>query len=188
MTKKEAKNKRCLEQAKELFIDADNYIDEILMGYCRLVNNLFKNGLKNSGKKVSLYELMKVCMGLEEREFDILSLKYGLNGDEPKKYVEIGEMYNLTGSAVGGISAKASRKLRHYTKAKKYIVNIGETEMNVSDLNLSVLSTICLQNSGVNTVKEFLNLSETDILRIRRLSRENVSEIISKQKELLAKK
>lgn len=130
---------------------------------------------------------MKACMGLEEREFNILSLKYGLNGDEPKTYVKIGEMYNLTGSAVGGISAKASRKLRHYTKAKKYIVNIEKTEMNVSELNLSVLSTICLQNSGVNTVKEFLNLSETDILRIRRLSKNNVSEIIAKQKELLAK-
>lgn len=57
MTKKEAKNKRCLEQAKVLFVDADNYIDEILMGYCRLMNNLFKNGLKDTGKKVSLYEL-----------------------------------------------------------------------------------------------------------------------------------
>lgn len=184
---KDAKNKRCLEQAKVLFVDADNYIDEILMGYCRLMNNLFKNGLKDTGKKVSLYELMKACMGLEEREFNILSLKYGLNGDEPKTYVKIGEMYNLTGSAVGGISAKASRKLRHYTKAKKYIVNIEKTEMNVSELNLSVLSTICLQNSGVNTVKEFLNLSETDLLRIRRLSKNNVSEIIAKQKELLAK-
>lgn len=54
---------------------------------------------------------------LDDREKDIITLRYGLNNGEPKTLEEIGKIYNLTKERIRQIEAKALRKLRNPLRA-----------------------------------------------------------------------
>ena len=50
---------------------------------------------------------------LHERERDVLMLRFGLDGDEPKTLEELGERFHVTRERIRQIEAKAMTKLRH---------------------------------------------------------------------------
>ena len=50
---------------------------------------------------------------LHERERDVLMLRFGLDGDEPKTLEELGEHFHVTRERIRQIEAKAMTKLRH---------------------------------------------------------------------------
>ena len=66
--------------------------------------------------KDELYDIMK---DLTEREEDILRLRYGLDDNRPRTLEEVGREFGVTRERIRQIEAKAIRKLRHPTRAKK---------------------------------------------------------------------
>jgi len=50
---------------------------------------------------------------LHDRERDVLVLRFGIDGDEPKTLEELGEQFNVTRERIRQIEAKAMTKLRH---------------------------------------------------------------------------
>ena len=50
---------------------------------------------------------------LHERERDVLMLRFGLDGDEPKTLEELGDRFKVTRERIRQIEAKAMTKLRH---------------------------------------------------------------------------
>lgn len=66
--------------------------------------------------KDELYEIMK---DLTDREERVLRLRYGLNDNRPRTLEEVGREFNVTRERIRQIEAKAIRKLRHPTRAKK---------------------------------------------------------------------
>ncbi len=50
---------------------------------------------------------------LDEREREILKLRFGLNGGEGRTLEEVGEHFNLTRERIRQIEARAMSKLRH---------------------------------------------------------------------------
>ena len=56
---------------------------------------------------------------LTEREEDILRLRYGLDDNRPRTLEEVGREFGVTRERIRQIEAKAIRKLRHPTRAKK---------------------------------------------------------------------
>jgi RNA polymerase sigma factor (sigma-70 family) len=50
---------------------------------------------------------------LHERERDVLMLRFGLHGDEPKTLEELGDRFKVTRERIRQIEAKAMTKLRH---------------------------------------------------------------------------
>jgi RNA polymerase sigma factor (sigma-70 family) len=59
-------------------------------------------------------EDLRALLGhLDEREREILSLRFGLSDDQPLTLDEVGQRYNLTRERIRQIEAKALTKLRH---------------------------------------------------------------------------
>ena len=66
--------------------------------------------------KDELYEIMK---DLTDREERVLRLRYGLDDNRPRTLEEVGKEFNVTRERIRQIEAKAIRKLRHPTRAKR---------------------------------------------------------------------
>ena len=66
--------------------------------------------------KDELYEIMQ---DLTEREERVLRLRYGLDDNRPRTLEEVGREFGVTRERIRQIEAKAIRKLRHPTRAKR---------------------------------------------------------------------
>ncbi|HTL47271.1 MAG TPA: RNA polymerase sigma factor RpoD [Verrucomicrobiae bacterium] len=60
-----------------------------------------------------------VLMTLTEREEKVLRLRFGIGDGYPRTLEEVGQIFNVTRERVRQIEAKALRKLRHPTRARK---------------------------------------------------------------------
>jgi RNA polymerase sigma factor (sigma-70 family) len=58
-------------------------------------------------------EVSKMLVALDEREREILRLRFGLDRGEPRTLDEVGEHFNLTRERIRQIEARAMSKLRH---------------------------------------------------------------------------
>ena len=58
-------------------------------------------------------EIEKLLAPLDERERQILALRFGLDRGEPRTLEEVGEYFNLTRERIRQIEARAMSKLRH---------------------------------------------------------------------------
>lgn len=63
-------------------------------------------------------EISKALRSLSLKEADIVSLYFGLNGDEPKTLEEISHKYKLTRERVRQLKERALIKLRHQSRSK----------------------------------------------------------------------
>lgn len=64
-------------------------------------------------------ELLKEC-NLNEREIDVLSSRYGLNGIDVLTLEEIGQKYGVTRERIRQIETRALKKIRNSTYVKKF--------------------------------------------------------------------
>jgi RNA polymerase sigma factor (sigma-70 family) len=60
-------------------------------------------------------DVNKMLVGLDEREREILKLRFGLDRGEPRTLDEVGEVFSLTRERIRQIEARAMSKLRHPT-------------------------------------------------------------------------
>lgn len=70
------------------------------------------------------FSLMKEAIAntlssLTPREEEIVRLRFGLDGGQPKTLEEVGKKFNVTRERIRQIEAKALRKLRHPSRSKK---------------------------------------------------------------------
>lgn len=64
-------------------------------------------------------DLMEAMDGLTEREKEIISRRFGLNGDTPMTLDDVGKQFGLTRERIRQIEAKALRKMQHPRRAYK---------------------------------------------------------------------
>ena len=77
-----------------------------------------------SPASATAYTMLKEQMGgvldtLTEREKKVLRLRFGIGDGYPRTLEEVGEIFNVTRERVRQIEAKALKKLRHPTRARK---------------------------------------------------------------------
>ncbi len=53
-------------------------------------------------------------------------------------------------------------------------------EMTIDELDLSVRSSNCLKRAGINTVKELISKSKSEMMKVRNLGTKSLEEVISK--------
>ncbi|MFA5034579.1 MAG: RNA polymerase sigma factor RpoD [Candidatus Margulisiibacteriota bacterium] len=64
-------------------------------------------------------DLEEVMNTLSERERTVLKLRFGLDDGHPRTLEEVGKVFNVTRERIRQIEAKALRKLKHPTRARK---------------------------------------------------------------------
>jgi RNA polymerase primary sigma factor len=64
-------------------------------------------------------DLEEVMNSLSDREKTVLKLRFGMEDGHPRTLEEVGRVFNVTRERIRQIEAKALRKLKHPTRAKK---------------------------------------------------------------------
>ena len=72
-----------------------------------------------AGRQLLRRELMNVLKSLTPREERVLTLRFGLDDGQPRTLEELGKEFNVTRERIRQIEAKALRKLRHPSRAKR---------------------------------------------------------------------
>jgi RNA polymerase primary sigma factor len=70
-------------------------------------------------------EVQRALSTLTQREADVITLYFGLNGEHALTLEEIGEKFNLTRERVRQIKEKAIRRLRHTSRSKALKTYLG---------------------------------------------------------------
>ncbi|HEY9049235.1 MAG TPA: sigma-70 family RNA polymerase sigma factor [Ohtaekwangia sp.] len=70
-------------------------------------------------------EVSRALATLTQREAEVISDYFGLNGGNPMTLEEIGEKFNLTRERVRQIKEKATRRLRHTSRSKSLKAYLG---------------------------------------------------------------
>ena len=70
-------------------------------------------------------EVQRTLSTLTQREADVITLYFGLNGEQSMTLEEIGEKFNLTRERVRQIKEKAIRRLRHTSRSKSLKPYLG---------------------------------------------------------------
>lgn len=70
-------------------------------------------------------EVQRALASLTQRESDVISFYFGLNGENAITLEEIGEKYNLTRERVRQIKEKATRRLRHNSRSNSLKLYLG---------------------------------------------------------------
>ncbi|ADB38032.1 MULTISPECIES: sigma-70 family RNA polymerase sigma factor [Cytophagales] len=70
-------------------------------------------------------EVQRALSTLTQREADVITLYFGLNGEHAMTLEEIGEKFNLTRERVRQIKEKAIRRLRHTSRSKALKTYLG---------------------------------------------------------------
>ena len=85
-----------------------------------------------SPANATAYTMLKEQMGgvldtLTEREKKVLRLRFGIGDGYPRTLEEVGAIFSVTRERVRQIEAKALKKLRHPTRARKLksFLNVG---------------------------------------------------------------
>jgi RNA polymerase primary sigma factor len=87
-----------------------------------------------SPANATAYSMLKeqmdgVLSSLTEREEKVLRLRFGIGDGYPRTLEEVGQIFNVTRERVRQIEAKALRKLRHPTRARK-LKNFLDLKLN----------------------------------------------------------
>ncbi len=80
------------------------------------------SGLVNESLRT---EVQRALSTLTQREADVITLYFGLNGEHAMTLEEIGEKFNLTRERVRQIKEKAIRRLRHTSRSKALKTYLG---------------------------------------------------------------
>ena len=72
-----------------------------------------------AGRQLLRRELMSVLKSLTPREERVITLRFGLDDGRPRTLEELGKEFNVTRERIHQIEAKALRKLRHPSRAKR---------------------------------------------------------------------
>ncbi len=75
--------------------------------------------IEYAGQELLKDEMREALGTLSDREAEVLSLRYGLQGGKPHTLEEVGEQFGVTRERIRQIETKAIRRLRHPTRSKK---------------------------------------------------------------------
>lgn len=75
--------------------------------------------MDETGRQLLHRELLSVLKSLTPREERVLTLRFGLEDGRAHTLEELGREFNVTRERIRQIEAKALRKLRHPSRAKR---------------------------------------------------------------------
>jgi RNA polymerase primary sigma factor len=77
------------------------------------------NPMEEAGLSMLRDKISHVLGTLSEREREVLELRFGLNGGEPRTLEEVGRRFQVTRERIRQIEAKALKKIRHPSRLRE---------------------------------------------------------------------
>lgn len=105
--------------------------------------------------------LLSKCK-LKQREIEVLVLRYGLNGEEPKTLLEIGKIYGVTREHIRQVEAKVLNKIRKSKRIKDFAeltdnpekalktISSFQSKVTHSDMSKKTMPQECLEEKNIN--------------------------------------
>ena len=193
-TYNESDERQLLVDAYRIFFDANDYDPPILKGYCRLAKDILNINTDDVVCDIVLAQLMKVCNNFSKNSQFVLIARYGLNGNSPMSFVDIGKKLYITASSASTLCSQTLKKLRakelfmqYNISARKQYMMQRETLISTNHicaLKLSTRTHNALSTYGITTIQHFLNLSITTLKDIPGIGATCIQEILAKQKEV----
>lgn len=190
-------DRQLLVDAYRIFFDANDYEPFILKGYCRLVKDILDINIQDVVCDIVLAQLMKVCSNFSRNSQFALIARYGLNGNPPMSFADIGNELYITASSASTLCSHALKKLRSKELLMQYNISARKQYMmqpetlittnHICALKLSTRSHNALSNYGITTIQQFLKLSISTIKEIPSIGATSIHEILEKQKEIKSK-
>lgn len=158
--------------------------------YITLVQDIYgKNALEKSGKFIIEEEILEAINKLPDKRKKIIIERYGLNGNEPKTYKEIGEEFNSSRQYAKNLEVTAlkhlSKNISIYSKdeliksKEKLTAKLEEVEevsfdewkkrklsCDLKQLKLTETSIEKLNISGYYTIGDLVGISKEELSKI----------------------
>ena len=146
-------------EAREIFVDANEYDDYELVGYCRLIRALCKRYKTRPNSQIKISNIRKILKTLDGRKCYILSLRYW----EDYTRIAIGDILGLTHERIGQIENASLERLR------PLIVEIRWDDDNIpiETLGLKPRAYLTLKRERINTLTQLIKLSRIELLNIK---------------------
>lgn len=144
-------------------------------------------------------ELFKLLKTLTKKEQETLEIRFGLNGAKPLNRQETADKFEVSRERVRQLEANAFRKLRHPTRKKALMeifpgwpgfemkeprwtgaYNGPLEEMPLEELRyLTVRAYNCLVRSGIETVGQLMQHTETEIRKLRNMRFRDAENVVA---------
>ncbi len=146
-------------EAKELFVDANEYDDYELVGYCRLIRALCKRYKTRPNSQIRISNIRKILKTLDGRKCYILSLRYW----EGYTRIAIGDILGLTHERIRQIENASLGCLRSLIIQIKW----DDGNIPIEALGLKPRAYLTLKREGINTLAKLIKLSRRELLSIK---------------------
>lgn len=99
---------------------------------------------------------------LDEREKNVIILRFGLNGDDPQTLQQVGNVYNITRERIRRIEQKTLEKLKRKKKIKELSEYIG---ISPSSLTSAYCEANGEQTEEYNTIQKNVQIEEKSMMK-----------------------
>ena len=169
----------------------------------KTVEKLKQGGLWITPKKQNVID--EALETLDEREKGILTLYFGLEGEEERTFKEVGDSYSIGPEWARQIQEHAIRKLKHFLRSRKleivhalatdgdiehYLANLQQqeilqhrltkyrlSEIPVKEIEWNIRTKNCLHVAGFSNLAELEQKTDEELLKCRNMGRRSVREI-----------
>ena len=174
--------------------------------YIRLYKEICsKIDIKDENCCIDIDEIDEILNGFSQIEKEILIRKFGLNGNKPETLIRISKDYEFGAERVRQLVARSLRKLASQNRKnrisnlqekvekflleKKQLLDGKNSEMesneSIAVLEFSNLVERSLILAGYDKVKDIMNLSRDDLMKIENIGITKAGQIIRKVREYL---
>jgi len=194
MTTKKYSNEVYLKKAKKVFTGHELYDDSTIIGYCKLLQQIIKerNVYKLKSKAYSLPQLISMCQALDDREKDIIKLRY-IDG---LIYSEIAKKWNVSAERCRYIDARMIRSLQQkpllFWYSEENLSSLGEAErqakrkgidaisnLSIEILNLKTKTYNALIQANIKTLGQLFAFPQKQLEHINNFGSSSISELYS---------
>ncbi|MBQ7579617.1 MAG: DNA-directed RNA polymerase subunit alpha [Clostridia bacterium] len=177
-------------------LETDGDLDmQIIVGRGRGYVSADKN--KDESYPIGCIAIDSIFTPVKSASYTVENTRVGQNTDYDKLTVEV--KTNGTVSAKEVISLASKLLVEHANLFVDLVAEMNNTsilvsreedkvqklmEMSVEEMDLSARSSHCLRRAGIDTVKDLVNRTEEDMLKVKNLGRKSLDEIIAKLNDL----
>lgn len=177
MTSRERKTQKFLQEANNIFMDANEYDEYELVGYCRLLEAICDQTEEILDGNFCIANIQEALATLDKRQYNILRLRYW----DWHTFASIGTILSVSHQRIHEINSDSLYRLRRLIHKNKYL----EGSIPIEALELNNKGYKALKSLGINTIEQLMKLSKKELLCIKGVGRITAEDIKNKLERFL---